>query len=702
MDGALEDEAFERARQGTREYVGVISGWLRAVTGQRVVVTSFGFEPQGRERTDDRCRELLHCGEFIGEQAFVGSLKGYAEYLVALLRDPSNETAARDVAWTRAFGWAPVDRELERLAALGPRAQRQMHVQGGGGSGAGFQLLCDGDMLVTAGSGGGGGFDVLLRDGGGADARDVGAGAGARAAARDAAEVGNDDDDGGSAANASAASFLAAGSAANASTNASAASGGGGGGGGVQVSIRLPGGGACELAAGGGSGCGRALDAREPTCGSALDRLETTADGARAARNVSGDVSGCDGALLNSTIRSCAADVTRTLTVTGGGGGEAGFSECCVGPESLVFGFHFELAIGTAPPRAPPLASGRASGPGAASDAPPAQPGAPARTGGPRPPSPWSRFPPQPPLPLHAPPTPSRQRRLTRPPPAPPAPRPPSPPASRARATSALGSPSPLTRFVAPSMAPPAAATSAPSPTLSLPHPAAPQPVTQPAASPADRPRNDTLPPATRAWLAHEAQPGWVWAWSPWWHVWVPMPVPALQRAPSQPPWLARTAVPALPAAAASAQPTPSGATHGLAVPWAASTQPSRSVGPQPAAAWTGDVPSSVAQQPTAPQAVLRASAPNARGDDDDVMHAPLPFMLVLVLALAAVLLAAMLRRSRCPRPVACSRAAATLCSREQAVPWRPSWSRAGHEGRDAHGSGALFEHLLVEDALPA
>jgi hypothetical protein len=312
-DGWADDTAFDRARHGTHQYIRAIEAWLREVTGRRAVLAEYGFVPQARQRGVARCATQLRCEVFDGEQASAGSLKGYADYLVALLRDPTDAAALAANRRTRAFGWAPVYRELAWLAQLGGGARA--HVRGGGGSGAGFQVYCGEAMLVTAGAGGGGGLEVWLRD----DAE----AAGADAAAADADAPRN--------------ASLA---------DRSSGGGGGGGGGGVQVRVLLPDGSMCELAAGGGGGCARALRARSSICGASTDRAPSRvvvppADGIGGGGG--SDEERCDGSALNRSLRECGA---RQLFVLGGGGGEAGFSECCQGLDSFTYGFHFRLELG--------------------------------------------------------------------------------------------------------------------------------------------------------------------------------------------------------------------------------------------------------------------------------------------------------------------------------------------------------------------
>jgi hypothetical protein len=71
---------------------------------------------------------------------------------------------------TDKLGWSPVNNLVSRFKVSDYRlidGQQDDLFEAGGGSGAGFQLLCGSDIILTAGGGGGGGMSSSSRGGGG-------------------------------------------------------------------------------------------------------------------------------------------------------------------------------------------------------------------------------------------------------------------------------------------------------------------------------------------------------------------------------------------------------------------------------------------------------------------------------------------------------------------------------------------------------
>lgn len=104
---------------------------------------SFGEPAEAEEECSDE--QLPHCAEAV---ASLVSLDGLAEYLVDALENgvasPKPERLAR-------LGWAPA------ATALLSKTPSGGAVELGGGSGAGFQVICEDRGIATLGGGGGGG-----------------------------------------------------------------------------------------------------------------------------------------------------------------------------------------------------------------------------------------------------------------------------------------------------------------------------------------------------------------------------------------------------------------------------------------------------------------------------------------------------------------------------------------------------------------
>eukprot|EP01039_Chlorochromonas_danica_P008142 gene8142-8983_t len=110
---------------------------------------------------------LWDCSDYVIEQAEVGR-KDFLPFLHSLLGQPLEGQVAEeeeqrmkglvDLQPTLSFGSAQGLLLLHRLSGTVDEAEGGVSLQAGGGSGWGFQLYCDGDILMTSGAGGGGGF----------------------------------------------------------------------------------------------------------------------------------------------------------------------------------------------------------------------------------------------------------------------------------------------------------------------------------------------------------------------------------------------------------------------------------------------------------------------------------------------------------------------------------------------------------------
>jgi len=254
----------------------------------------------------------------------LASLEGLGNYLVEAL-----EGGIADPSHSSSFGWAPVAAPIlggtANLAAMqeesGARASEKPSVEVGGGSGAGFQIICDGKGLASAGGGGGGGASGVFGD----LAEDAPSGK-PRLGPKDSI--------------------------------------GGGGGGGVQLFLPI------EAEAepwsngrwktwgtGGGQGCGSCGDHDAQckalntslACGAKFDDKGAGPEDAELARGKAHE-------WRTSVLRRCYE--TGRLAIIGGGGGGAGGSGCCRTTPSLNFGFGFRAAF--VPPSAEALSAGAA------------------------------------------------------------------------------------------------------------------------------------------------------------------------------------------------------------------------------------------------------------------------------------------------------------------------------------------------------
>lgn len=302
------DREERQAFRGAVWFVESIRSWLQEASEAYVDVVDFNFDPQGDiQLVPVGCERVVDCSKLVEYEASVGGVKGLAQFLVALLSNPSSELAAKDFARVLRLGWGPVDLQLQSLEGLDPALRAA--IEAGGGSGAGFQVSCGADEILSAGGGGGGGIQAWDSPG------DQGSNSSERP------------EDG----------------------RVSSGGGGGGGGGGLQVFASLPGLPPCTISTGGGGGCGRHLGAMLHFCGSSGDAEDGSTG--RGAKNV-----GCDGRRLNETLAACARG--PGLRAVGGGGGGGGVSICCKGPAHFSYGFNFTLA-------ASPAKDARLASPGA-------------------------------------------------------------------------------------------------------------------------------------------------------------------------------------------------------------------------------------------------------------------------------------------------------------------------------------------------
>mmetsp|Transcript_354 Transcript_354/g.1217 ORF Transcript_354/g.1217 Transcript_354/m.1217 type:complete len:768 (+) Transcript_354:51-2354(+) len=252
----------------------------------------------------------------------LASLEGLGHYLVEAL-----EGGVANPSHSSSFGWAPVAAPIlggtANLAAIqeesGARSGERPSVEVGGGSGAGFQIICDGKGLASAGGGGGGGASGVFGDL-------------AEAAPSGKPRLGPKD------------------------------SIGGGGGGGVQLFLPIE----AEAepwsngrwktwGSGGGQGCGSCGDHDAQckalntslACGAKFDDKGAGPEDKALARGKAHE-------WRTSVLRRCYE--TGRLAVIGGGGGGAGGSGCCRTTPSLNFGFGFRAAF--VPPPAEALTAG--------------------------------------------------------------------------------------------------------------------------------------------------------------------------------------------------------------------------------------------------------------------------------------------------------------------------------------------------------
>jgi len=130
----------------------------QSLTGQAAAARAAAeelVEEVGPEATPENCSgaELQACGTAVSGLA---SLDGLIEYLADALESgvasPTPERLAR-------LGWAPAAQALLGNAPLGATGSVEL----GGGSGAGFQIVCGEKALATLGGGGGGGLFGHMR-----------------------------------------------------------------------------------------------------------------------------------------------------------------------------------------------------------------------------------------------------------------------------------------------------------------------------------------------------------------------------------------------------------------------------------------------------------------------------------------------------------------------------------------------------------
>ena len=117
----------------------------------------------GLEDTNNQCGSsdcLLDMHEFVWQLIDLG-FKRLSWFFRHLLRD--GRVRAYTTRLGRNFGWAPVITTFTKLMIQNDNdtfhSSSSYRIEAGGGSGLGFQLFCDGRMVMTAGGGGGGGIE---------------------------------------------------------------------------------------------------------------------------------------------------------------------------------------------------------------------------------------------------------------------------------------------------------------------------------------------------------------------------------------------------------------------------------------------------------------------------------------------------------------------------------------------------------------
>ncbi|TFJ86298.1 hypothetical protein NSK_002506 [Nannochloropsis salina CCMP1776] len=306
----------------------------------------------------------LACGALVEDEATIGA-KRLGEYLVRLLRGESLAAPSTLLQETSAFGWLPAHAFVQRH--LGEdnhvhswpkmdkeqlKQRKAFRIEGGGGSGAGFQVYCGRSLLISAGGGGGGGVEGRLLLGKKGRSYSVGGGGGGGAQYRCLEGLSGEEDDavgkGEKRGNVREAGEQQKQKKISLNRLGKWTSVGGGGGCGTERggTERLhvaglgregsqqgqnprrayapqPDGGSPPSNATGNVGilCGQALDAGTPGK-KELDK------GARA---------------LAATLQWCLGE-GQALRMTGGGGGGGGTAECCE-PMQLGYGFSFEVVL---------------------------------------------------------------------------------------------------------------------------------------------------------------------------------------------------------------------------------------------------------------------------------------------------------------------------------------------------------------------
>jgi hypothetical protein len=253
-----------------------------------------------------QCRGAsVSCRELVLQEASIGT-KGLGQYLTSLVTDVG--TSPRWLPVTHLFGWRPAHTfTVQTSDAPIFNSNISVRLEGGGGSGAGFQVYCGETLVLTAGGGGGGGME-------------------GRPTRR---RVGRQAD----------------------------FSVGGGGGGGVQ--FRYPLDAHAEVSfvgspamsdwvnVGGGSGCGTCDAGGEELCDESAERLlcgqkmdeDSITDRMQSAR-------------FKESLQWWRSQ-GGNMRIVGGGGGGGGTAECC-DTYAIGYGFSFELYVYTLSPPSPP------------------------------------------------------------------------------------------------------------------------------------------------------------------------------------------------------------------------------------------------------------------------------------------------------------------------------------------------------------